>query len=30
MDEEDNVQALYALTDFLMETGDYKTTTYYE
>lgn len=30
MDVEDNVQALYALTDFLMETGDYTTTTYYQ
>jgi len=27
---DDNVQALYALTDFLTNTGDYKSTTYYQ
>lgn len=29
-DEEDNVQALGNLTNFLMNTGDYKESTYYE
>lgn len=29
-DVEDNVQALYALTNFLTETGDYTSTTYYQ
>lgn len=29
-DTVDNVQALYALTNFLTDTGDYKSTTYYQ
>jgi hypothetical protein len=29
-DTEDNVQALYALTNFLTKTGDYTASTYYQ